>query len=43
MPDEAQITGVGGNLPANTPQTIGDRKLKPSDRKSTRLNSSHRN
>ncbi len=30
MPDEAQITGVGGNLPANTPQTIGDRKLKPS-------------
>jgi len=30
MPDEAQITGVGGNLPAKTPQTIGDRKLKPS-------------
>ena len=25
MPAEAQITGVGGNLPADTPQTIGAR------------------
>ena len=30
MPDEAEMTGVEGSLPAKTVERIGDRKLKPS-------------